>query len=120
LDREEVDPETYRAIALLPERGYLAQAAPIIEHDAPALVTVTALGLEVVGGWPATTAEAATAALLAALDREIEATDEPAERGRLERLRDAAVEVGDRHPHASPRPHRQGLDVNHARTPFER
>jgi hypothetical protein len=32
--------------------------------------------------------------MLTALDHEIEATDEPEKRGRLERFRDAGVEVG--------------------------
>jgi hypothetical protein len=94
LNRDEGDREIHRVVALLVERGYLGAPSGISANDAPALVTVTSLGLEVVGGWPATSAEAATAALLAALDREIEATDEPGQRGRLERLRDTAVEVG--------------------------
>lgn len=94
LNRDESDRETFRAVALLAQRGYLGTPTAISVNDAPALVTVTSLGLEVVGGWPATSAEAASAALLAALDREIEATDEPEQRGRLERLRDTAVDVG--------------------------
>jgi hypothetical protein len=94
LGRPDDDPETFRAVALLEQRGYLDSPSPLGNEIGPLLVTVTSLGLEVVGGWPATTAEAASAALLAALDREIAATDEPAKRGRLERMRDAATEVG--------------------------
>ncbi|MBA3262223.1 MAG: hypothetical protein H0T69_07110 [Thermoleophilaceae bacterium] len=94
LGRADDDPETFRAVALLEQRGYLDAPSPLGTETGPVLVTVTALGLEVVGGWPATTAEAASAALLAALDREIAETDEPVKRGKLEQLRDAATEVG--------------------------
>jgi hypothetical protein len=94
LKREDYDLETYRAVALLVERGYLGAPSGISFDDAPAFVTVTRMGLTSSGGWPATSAEAATAALLAVLDGEIEAADEPEQRERLARLRDTAVEVG--------------------------
>jgi hypothetical protein len=93
-ERPSRDPETYRAVALLHQGGYLDQISDLIVDNAPGLVAVSAQGLEVVGGWPSTTAEAASKALLAALDQEIAATDEPEEKGRLVRLREAAVEVG--------------------------
>jgi hypothetical protein len=58
LNRDEHDREMYRAVALLAERGYLGAPSGVWTNDAPAFVTVTPDGLELVGGWPATSAEA--------------------------------------------------------------
>ncbi len=86
--------QTYRTLSLLVEGGYLDQAGALATEHGPAAVSVTAKGLQVVGGWPATTGEAAVGALLTALDRAIDEADEPERRTKLERLREVALDVG--------------------------
>jgi hypothetical protein len=93
-DSDDVAHRTRRAVALLVEAGYLDAAGPLYVADAPATVVVTSRGLQVVGGWPATTAEAATHALLVALDRAIEETTEPERKTKLQRLREVVLDVG--------------------------
>jgi len=93
-DSEDGAHRTRRAIALLVEADYLDAAGALSVADAPAAVVVTARGLQVVGGWPATTAEAASHALLVALDRAIEETPEPDQQTKLRRLREVVLDVG--------------------------
>lgn len=88
-----VENHTLRVIGALSEGGYLRPTSQLGTNGAPMFVAVTPQGLQVVGGWPTTSAEAATAALLAGLDEAVENAP-PEERSRLERLRDAAYDVG--------------------------
>ena len=92
--RDGEDVLVLRALDLLVDGGYLAREGSISSPHGPLAVSVTARGLQAVGGWPATSAEAATEALLAALDRAIEEADDPEHRTKLERLRDASIDVG--------------------------
>jgi hypothetical protein len=91
---EEHEARTVRAIGLLLEDDYLAAPSVLGTEYGPTAITVTARGLQVVGGWPATTAEAAAGSLLAALEQAINETDEPERRSKLERLREVALDVG--------------------------
>jgi hypothetical protein len=86
--------QTARTIALLVEGNYLARASALSTEFGPTAVSVTERGLQVVAGWPATTAEAAAGSLLAALEQAIEETDEPERKSKLERLREVALDVG--------------------------
>jgi hypothetical protein len=86
--------QTRRAVALLVQDGYLDAAGSMSVDDVPATVVVTGRGMQVVGAWPATTAVAATHALLVALDRAIEETAEPEQRTKLQRLREVVIDVG--------------------------
>lgn len=91
---EEHEERSIRIVALLVQDDYLAPVSVLGTQYGPTAVTVTARGLQVVAGWPATTAEAAAGSLLAALEQAIEEADEPERRSKLERLRDVAVDVG--------------------------
>jgi hypothetical protein len=91
---ENIVRQTRRAVALLVREGYLDAAGSMSVDDAPATVVVTGRGMQVVGGWPATTGEAASHALLVALDRAIEETTEPERRTKLTRLREVLLDLG--------------------------
>ncbi len=91
---DEHEDRSVRVVALLLEDDYLAPVSVLGTQYGPTAVTVTARGLQVVAGWPATTADAAAGSLLAALDQAISETDEPERRSKLVRLRDVAVDVG--------------------------
>ncbi|MBK5232645.1 MAG: hypothetical protein JJE13_06655 [Thermoleophilia bacterium] len=94
-DASQSDLEALRAISLLAESGYLSQAGSLSTDLGPTAVTVTPRGLEIVGGWPSTTGQAAAEALIAALDREIEeAEGQPERQGKLKELREVATDVG--------------------------
>lgn len=82
-----------RAIAMLKDAGYLENAGALATDFGPALVRVTERGLQAVGGWPATSADAAAKALLAALDEQI-ADAEGEEKTKLEGFRERAADVG--------------------------
>jgi len=86
--------QTRRAVALLVQEGYLDAAGSMVVDNAPAAIIVTGRGMQVVGGWPTTTAEAATYALLVALDRAIEETTEPERKTKLQRFREVALDLG--------------------------
>jgi hypothetical protein len=91
---EEHEERSVRIVALLLQDDYVAAVSELGTQYGPTAITVTARGLQVVAGWPATTAEAAAGSLLAALEQAIKETDEPERRSKLERLRDVAVDVG--------------------------
>lgn len=63
-------------------------------RQGPVTVFLAAKALELVAGWPATSAEEVLRSLLAEIDRRIDATEDPDERSRLERFRDFVTGAG--------------------------
>ncbi len=96
LGRDPADERTLRTLAFLKLAGYIegglgiSQTTGELQMDE---IVMEPEGLKYVAGWPGSP-EAAAANFLAVLEEAIENASTPEERGRLEKLKDAALSVG--------------------------
>lgn len=93
LGREDNDSGVSRAFEILERSGYVLGEMQIESLPGPLTVVPTEKALQLLAGWP-TSGDAAAQKLLSILDERIEeAPDE--EKGKLQRLRDSVVDIGE-------------------------
>ena len=97
LDREPDDLQTWRTTSELVDDGWLDVVAGQFEFSRPSWpheLVLSAKARRMLAGWPSDGAEALYARFVAAIDESIAAAPNDEERGKLERLRADAVDVG--------------------------
>lgn len=94
LERDDGDSATSRAFEVLERSGYLQGTASIEALPGPLTVVPTERALQLVEGWPAD-GEVALARLIAALQTQIDSTNDEDEKGKIRRVIDAVQGVGE-------------------------
>ena len=94
LERDDGDSATSRAFEILERSGYLQGTASIDALPGPLTVVPTERALQLIEGWPAD-GEVALARLIAALQSQIDSTNDEDEKGKIRRVIDAVQGVGE-------------------------
>jgi hypothetical protein len=94
LERENGDSDTSRAFEVLERSGYVQGTASIEPLPGALTVVPTERALQLLQGWPAD-GEVALARLIAALQTQIDSTDDEEEKGKVRRVLDAVEGVGE-------------------------
>jgi DNA-binding PadR family transcriptional regulator len=95
LGRPADDPKTDRLLHELERNGYIEAATPPVgEAWGPTHSRLTEKGLQVVAAWPGAASDDVVLRLLDVLNAEIERTDDPDRKSKLEKLRDGVAGIG--------------------------
>jgi hypothetical protein len=95
LGRAADDPKTDRLLYELERSGYIEAVTPSFgESWGPSHSRLTEKALQMVAGWPGAARDDVVLRLLDVLNAEIEQTDDPDQRSKLEKLRDVVAGIG--------------------------
>lgn len=94
LGREPRDRRTDYVLRELEQTNWIVETMGTDQTMGPLYCKVSEKGLQLVAGWPTTTAEAAVEKLLALVDLRITEASDPEERSKWQRIRDGLLGVG--------------------------